>query len=146
MKQEGRMGHKPQIDYSSLSRAVSSLEEGVNAYIKNPENLFIRDATIQRFEYTYELAHKMLKRYLELSEPNAETIDQMAFPALIRTASERGLLLNGWDVWKLYRDARNITSHTYNEEKASNVCKMIPAFLSEVSYLLAKLQQALRLL
>ncbi len=46
---------------------------------------------ILRFEYTYELSHKMLKRYFEMTEPNAEMIDQMLFPDLIRTASERGL-------------------------------------------------------
>ncbi|MFI4918135.1 MAG: nucleotidyltransferase substrate binding protein [Legionellales bacterium] len=39
-------------------------------------------ASIQRFEYRYELAHKMLKRYLELSEPNAEAIEQMSFSDL----------------------------------------------------------------
>lgn len=88
----------------------------------------------------------MLKRYLELSEPNAEAIDQMSFPDLIRTASERGLTLHGWDIWKVYRDARNITSHAYNEKKAANVCAMIPSFLEEASYLLAMLQHRLTLL
>src|SRR5689334_22900934 len=106
------------LDVSSLEKAIASLHAAVIAYQPQESNNFIRDAAIQRFEYTYELAHKMLKRYLEMTEPSAEIIDQMSFPDLIRTASERGLLLSGWDIWKDYRHAHNATSHTYNETKA----------------------------
>ena len=89
--------------------ALNSLINAVDEYKKNTNNLFVRDASIQRFEYTYELAHKMIKRYLEISEPNAEAIDLMSFPDLIRTAAERGLILHSWDQWKLYRDSEVIT-------------------------------------
>lgn len=135
------MKHLPPLDISSLEMAIASLNEALAEHIKYPENLFVRDATIQRFEYTYELCCKMLKRYLEMSEPNAEDVEQMAFPNLIRTGSERGLLLNGWDVWNVYRDARNIISHTYNEAKAIQVCTVIPQFLNDAQHLLAKLHE-----
>ena len=47
-------------------------------------------------------------------------------PTLIRTASKgRGKRMG---CWKIYRDARNITSHTYNEDKAVQVCRVIPDF------------------
>ncbi len=137
------MAHHPKLDLSSFQQALNSLDIAVQKYSIESNNLFVRDATIQRFEYTYELAHKMLKRYLELSEPNAEIIDQMSFPDLIRTASERGLILNAWDTWKLYRDARNITSHTYSEKKAIQVCSVIPLFLNEAQHLLLTLQKSL---
>ena len=107
---------------------------------KQKTNLFVRDALIQRFEYSYELAHKMLKRFLELTEPNAEDIDQMSFSDLIRTGAERGLLLHSWDIWSSYRAARNLTSHTYNESKAIEVCKIIPEFFKEAEYLLMQLK------
>lgn len=135
------MSKLPLLDLSSLEKAVASLNEAVIEYQKNTLNRFVRDAGIQRFEYTYELCCKMLKRYLEMSEPNAEEIDQMSFPGLIRTASERGIVLNGWDVWRIYRDARNITSHTYNEDKAVKVCQAIPDFLLEAQHLLTELQK-----
>lgn len=131
---------QPLLDLSSLQKAVLSLQEVITLYEKDTANAIIRDAMIQRFEYTYELGYKMLKRYLELSEPNAEEVDQMSFPTLIRTASERGLLARGWDQWKLYRDARNITSHTYNEKKAIHICSFIPGFLVDVQYLSKELQ------
>ena len=135
------MNIRKKLDLSALQHALITLREAVDSRKIEPHNTFIRDAMIQRFEYTYELAHKMLKRYLELSEPNSETIDLMSFPELIRTASERGLLLNGWDHWKQYRDARNITSHTYNENKAIQVCLAIPLFLEEAEHLSLVLQK-----
>lgn len=137
---------KIKLDVSPLNKAVKSLEAAINEYNKQSANEFIRDAAIQRFEYTYELSHKMLKRYLENTEPNAEQIDSMSFPELIRTASERGLLLNGWDVWTVYRAARNMTSHTYDELKAKEVYDVIPNFLKEASHLLKKLQERLSLI
>lgn len=140
------MNKTPLLDLSSLEKAVGSLDEAVVEYQKNTLNRFVRDASIQRFEYTYELCHKMLKRYLEISEPNAEEIDQMSFPALIRTASERGIVLHGWDQWRIYRDARNITSHTYNEDKAVKVCEAIPDFLLEARTLLTELQKRVAVL
>ena len=129
------------LDISSLEKAVASLNEAVTAYHQQQSNNFIRDAAIQRFEYTYELSHKMLKRYLEMTEPSSEVIDQMPFPDLIRTASERGLLASGWNIWKDYRHARNTTSHTYNETKAKEVYLVIPKFLNEANHLLAELKE-----
>ena len=131
------------LDLSALAKAILSLEEAVQEFGRQPKNKFIRDATIQRFEYTYELTHKMLRRYLELTEPNPGEIDKMTFPTLIRTASERGLLLHGWDVWTIYRDARNMTSHVYDEDKAIKVVKVIPDFYQESKHLLVKLQEKL---
>ncbi len=128
------------LDLTSLHQALITLDEAVECHSIEPDNTFIRDAMIQRFEYCYELTHKMLKRYLESTEPSREVIDHMSFPELIRTASERGLLLQGWDVWKQYRDARNITSHTYNEQKALQVCSIIPLFLKEAKYVASILQ------
>lgn len=127
------------LDVSSLEKAVASLKEALTEYSKQPTNKFIRDASIQRFEYTYELSYKMLKRYLEMTEASAEEIDQMSFPNLIRTGSEKGLLLHGWDQWSQYRHARNMTVHTYDEHKAVEVCMVIPQFLADATYLLDKL-------
>lgn len=134
------MKNTPSLDLSSLVKALASLDEAIREYDHQRGNLFIRDATIQRFEYSYELSHKMLKRYLELTESNSEEIDQMSFSNLIRTGAERGLLLHSWEAWSIYRNARNLTSHTYNESKAIQVCNVIPDFLKDAQYLLTTLQ------
>ena len=120
-----------QLDLSSLENALQRLTEALQAIAAEPKNSLYRDACIQRFEFCYELSHKMLKRYLELASPNPVAIDELAFPDLIRTGSEQGLLRSGWDVWKDYRQARSITSHTYDESKAIAVMQIIPNFLLE---------------
>lgn len=131
------------LDLSALNKALISLDEALNELKRQPDNKFIRDATIQRFEYTYELSHKMLRRYLEMSEANPGEIDQMSFPTLIRTGSEKKLLLHGWDVWTSYRDARNMTSHVYDEKKAVQVVKIIPDFYQDAAHLFATLERRL---
>lgn len=127
------------IDLSSLKKALLTLGEALDEYQKNQANTFVRDACIQRFEYSYELSHKMLKRHLEATSANPEQIDQMSFQELIRAGSERGLLLHGWTEWRRYRELRGATSHTYDEAKALEVLKKIPTFYDEAQYLLKQL-------
>lgn len=128
------------LDLSSFGKAIATLGEAITALKETPANKFIRDAAIQRFEYTYELCNKMLRRYLSLTEPSAEEVQKMSFPTLIRTGSERGLLLNAWDVWRQYREARNMTSHTYDEEIAMRVIGAVPSFLDDAKYLFNQIQ------
>ena len=128
------------IDYTPLGKAVQRLKEGLEALTREPENSLYRDAVIQRFEFTYGLCASMMKRHLEQAAavvPERE----ITFPALIRTASENGLLRSGWDVWFDIRKARNLTSHVYNEETARQVVELIPMFAEEAEYLYRELER-----
>jgi nucleotidyltransferase substrate binding protein (TIGR01987 family) len=128
------------IDYSPLGKAVQRLKEGLEALHREPENALYRDGVIQRFEFTYGLCASMLKRHLAQTaavEPERE----ITFPALIRTASENGLLRSGWDVWYEFRNARNLTSHVYNENTARQVVEQIPRFAEEADYLYRELER-----
>ncbi|MBF0191538.1 MAG: nucleotidyltransferase substrate binding protein [Magnetococcales bacterium] len=129
------------LDISSFSKAVERLSEGLEELGQYPELSSIRDGVIQRFEFTYELAHKTLRRYLSMSVASKKEIDEMAFPDLIRTGNEQGLLLSDWPVWKSYRQSRNDTSYAYDEEKAQRVMDKIPAFLKDSRFLLEQLQK-----
>jgi len=130
-----------QLNLSSLEHALQRLVEALQAYNANTDNTLYRDASIQRFEFCYELSHKMLKRYLELAAANPVEIDELPFADLIRAGSEQGLLRSGWDRWKDYRKARSITSHTYDESKAIEVMQIVPDFLSEGQALLQELKK-----
>lgn len=129
------------LDFQSLDKAIAQLDAGLRESQAAPESELLRDGVIQRFEYTYELAWKMLKRYLEATLPNPEEVDGMSFQTLIRTGSEQGMLLSGWDEWVRYRKARGTTSHTYDEEKAREVYRIVPEFLHEARYLLDRLSE-----
>jgi len=100
----------------------------------------LRDSVIQRFEYSYELCWKMLKRRLELDDPSPESIDAMSFREMIRAGAERGLIDDPL-AWFNYREKRNLTSHTYNEEVALTVYQVAVAFLPDAQCLLAALQK-----
>lgn len=135
------------LDFSSLSKAIAQLETSLGFAKSDLAQSDIRlavqfrSAAIQAFEYTYELCHKLLKRYLEATDPSPQTIDAMNFQDLIRTGAEKGLLKNSWDVWHFYRKARGKTSHTYSETTAEEVFAIIPDFLEEARFLRDKLLQ-----
>ena len=121
---------------TSLEKALGGLEE-VLAMEKNP---VVRDSSIQRFEYTYELSVKMLRRYLEMSEPASTTVDELAFKDFIRFGAEKGCITSP-EHWFDYRLARNITSHAYDEKKAEEIYAVLPGFLQEAKSLLIELQK-----
>ncbi len=129
------------LDLTPLARTIQQFRTALAEHGQEPGRTLLRDGLIQRFEFTYSLAERMVRRHLELASGDAEEIDRMSFPTLIRTASERGLLLHGWDHWEAYRRARNKTSHTYNEDVALEVVAMLPAFLIEAEHLLAQLEE-----
>jgi len=128
------------LDLTSLENAVSRLREGLARIRTSPGDSQLRDGLIQRFEFTYELSHKMLKRHLEQAAANPQAYDAADFQYLIRSANEQGLLLSDWPVWRRFRELRAKTSHTYDEAVAQDVAAEIPSFLDEATHLLRALQ------
>lgn len=129
------------IDLTSLEKALASLDEIIKRYDKEQDDLAIRDATIQRFEYTYSLAVKIIIRFLRYSLP--ETDDSLTFNDAIRQANKAGILKSDLETWSVYRQKRNLSSHTYNEQVALEVAGVIKDFSSEVHYLLDRIKSKL---
>lgn len=127
------------MDISALQNALKSLKDAYSEYNKT-KNEYVRDSVIQRFEYTYALAIKFIQRYIELNIPNQEDLSTLTFNQLIRQANEMGILLNDLEQWIIYRQKRNITSHTYNIEKAKEVISIVGKFIEEIEYLITKLK------
>ena len=100
----------------------------------------IRDGLIQRFEFTYELSHRMLRRYLARTAATPGAIDALPFAELIRTGNEQGLLRSDWPAWRRFREIRGQTGHAYDARIALEVVAGIPDFLSEAEHLLGELQ------
>lgn len=127
------------VDISLLERATARLAEGLARHLRDPGDDQLRDGLIQRFEFTYDLAPKVLRRVLEESADSPGAVDRMTFPSLIRAAWEQGLVAGGWPAWHDFRDMRNMTSHLYDEAKAAGVAAKIPAFLDEIHFLIGRL-------
>jgi len=131
------------LDISSFGNAVWRLREGLARYEREPADEQIRDGLIQRFEFTYELSHKTLKRYLKETAASPDEIERMPFADLIRTGSAQGLLRSDWPAWRRFREMRALTSHTYDAKVAIEVASAIPAFLQEAEHLYGELQRRL---
>ena len=129
------------LDLSALEKALASLARALLRSHGVPADEELRDACIQRFEYTFELAWKMLKRRLELDVPSTDAVDTLSYRAMIRLAAERGLLANP-QAWFDYRDQRNLTSHTYDLVIAQQVYACIADFKRDADELLEALQTA----
>lgn len=71
-----------------------------------------KEGIIQRFEYTFELAWKTLKDYIEYS---GIIIDETTPRKVIKKAFETNIIKNG-DLWIKMLIQRNLLSHTYNQE------------------------------
>jgi nucleotidyltransferase substrate binding protein (TIGR01987 family) len=126
---------KDTLDIQVFSRAVATLKRALDEFERDNSNEFVRDACIQRFEYCYDLATKMIKRHLKLTEDDPSGIVAMSTQERIRRAYEVGILQNSWERWWEFRDDRAATSHGYNLERALQIIAKIPAFYTEANFL-----------
>jgi nucleotidyltransferase substrate binding protein (TIGR01987 family) len=115
-----------------LQKAIKSLKRA----LEQPVNEFTRDASIQRFEYTYELSWKTLKRYLA-----EETgVKEYNVKNLYREAGRQNLI-DDVEAWFEYHVARNLTSHTYNEITALETYDTAKKFVMDADKLLHNLER-----
>jgi nucleotidyltransferase substrate binding protein (TIGR01987 family) len=131
------------VDLSSLHKAIAKLAEAIDRWKADEANEFVRDSVIQRFEFSYDLLAKSIRRVLEEVLASPAEIPLMSFPTMIRTAWEQGLIASEWADWHRFREMRNITSHTYDEEKAKAVAAAVPEFLAEAGAVASRLEDAL---
>ncbi|HTQ72053.1 MAG TPA: nucleotidyltransferase substrate binding protein, partial [Acidocella sp.] len=67
-------------------------------------------------------------------------VAELSFPQLIRLGFTRGPLSESWDIWSVFRDARNATSHAYDETKAREVAAKLPAFAQAARFLAQQIE------
>jgi nucleotidyltransferase substrate binding protein (TIGR01987 family) len=118
-----------------LRGAIASLEKALVL----PKDDIVRDATIQRFGFTYELCWKFMKRYLETAHGRTDA-DTLAKKDLFRAAAEVGLVAEP-EAWFRFHRARNATSHTYNAQRAEEVYVQAALCLPAAKALLAELER-----
>jgi predicted nucleotidyltransferase len=94
------------LDATALANAVRRLREGLARCNGEPNDEQLRDGLIQRFEFTYELCHKTLRRYLRETAASPEEFERAPFADLIRTGNAHGLLRAEWPAWRRFREMR----------------------------------------
>lgn len=58
-----------ELDISPLGKAVDRLQEGLLRYQQDITDTQIRDGLIQRFEFTYEISHKLVRALPGVPKP-----------------------------------------------------------------------------
>ena len=127
------------LNLTPLEKALNSLDRALTRALAATDDEELRDACIQRFEYSFELSWKMLKRRLREELPNPAELDSWSFKQMFRVAGER-LLVADVEAWFDYREKRNLTSHTYDERKAKQVFAILPRFAKDAADLLYQLR------
>ncbi|MDY6850376.1 MAG: HI0074 family nucleotidyltransferase substrate-binding subunit [Thermodesulfobacteriota bacterium] len=134
------------LDISPFEKALSQLERSLeylhSDLAESDDGLReqFRAATIQAFEFSYELGTKMLRRQLEQITPNPAEIRSLAFMDMVRTGAEAGLVRQV-PQYRIFREKRNMTSHTYDEAKAEEVLAVLDDFVTEMHFLRDELKR-----
>lgn len=105
------------LKWEDYHKALHRLEIALTKTLD--EDDLYRDATIQRFEFTFELAWKLMKAVLEY-----EGIETTSPRSSIREAWKQHLI-NDAEKWLDMQVKRNLSSHTYNEETAQDIYRHI---------------------
>lgn len=103
--------------FSNFSKAMRHLENALQ--ISEPD-MVQKAGIIQFFEMSFKLAWNMVKDYLE----EQGFVDIRSPRGALKKAFEVNLLDNGHDWMDLLQD-RNLTAHTYDEQKATEMEKLI---------------------
>ncbi|MDA1317444.1 MAG: HI0074 family nucleotidyltransferase substrate-binding subunit [bacterium] len=102
-----------------LDNAIKQLDEATQL----EKTRINQDATIQRFEFTFELAWKVMQ---ELGRESDRTT--YGPRNSIREAGNTGIIDNV-ELWMTFLESRNMTVHTYNEATANEVYEKAKEFV-----------------
>ncbi|MGI4727308.1 MAG: nucleotidyltransferase substrate binding protein [Janthinobacterium lividum] len=95
--------------FVNFEKALSQFTEAIENNADDPIDI-IKEGIIQRFEFTHELAWKVMKDFLEY-----EGFQNVSGPrSATREAFNKDLLSEG-QVWMDMIESRNKTVHTYHE-------------------------------
>jgi len=119
------------LRYRDAARALNTLKE----IAKEPFSIIVRDAAIQRFEYTFEAFWKFIREYLKEKEGVIANSPKACFKEVFSlgfTDEDETVELQEMT------DKRNDTSHAYKEAVAQSIYEKIKNYTSLMDKILAK--------
>lgn len=103
--------------FDNYQRAFYLLREAMETMQGRQLTQLEKEGVVQRFEYSWELAWKVIKDYLE---HEGVVLDKITPTSVLRAAIAAKIIKNG-DVWMQALDARNKMSHVYDIKKFEEV-------------------------
>ncbi|MEK7808545.1 MAG: HI0074 family nucleotidyltransferase substrate-binding subunit [Chloroflexota bacterium] len=129
---EMAMSDENKVDLTAFETALARLEDA----LKQVETEWVRDAAIQRFEFTFELAWKTTMRVEQTSGLESGTWPRQ----VIKVAFKVGWIDDD-ELWLKMLDDRNRTSHTYNQMIAEEIFDRLPDYRDALTKLLEQLKK-----
>lgn len=114
--------------FQNFEKAFLQFDEAVSTIDKL--SVLEKEGLIQRFEYTFELAWKTLKDFLESQEVEAK------FPRDVIKKGFQYEIISDGEMWMEMLEKRNLMAHTYDEEIFEKaVSQVVNLFYPEVKKL-----------
>ncbi len=110
------------INITSLVKAFQTFKQGF-ALVKTELE---RDGAIQRFEFTFELSWKTMKRILSFKGIEVNS------PRDVFREAAKQKLIDDPVIWFDFLNKRNLTVHTYNQDCADEIFRSLSAFEQKV--------------
>ncbi len=132
--------NKSNLDLINLKNCISTLKNCPKDYKASDSEImkeYIADACIKRYEYTVEIAWKMMKKFLKLEYGKKD--EELTINNIFRFIEGYGFI-HSWVKWREYYDRRNDISHEYNQVKALVILGMIDDLVEDCEFLYKKLQ------
>lgn len=117
------------INIYPLLKAYESFKKG----LKEVSSELERDGAIQRFEFTYELTWKILKKILSF-----KGIDANSPRDVFREAAKQKLIDDPL-VWFEFLKKRNLILYAYNQNYLQDIFKSLPDFKKEIAKLISQI-------
>lgn len=134
------------LSLNSLKKSIDALHRSVKISDTEMKDLHpnlqetVRAGVIQNFEVAYEQSWKMIQRWIKENRSAEEAENPRTRKDLFRMAARDGLISDPL-LWFGYGESRNLTAHTYDQDKAEEVFQTARKFVVDAQYLLDQLGQ-----
>jgi nucleotidyltransferase substrate binding protein (TIGR01987 family) len=133
------------LDLSSLQKSISALSRSIASADTHMASLdqdmqdTVRAGVIQHFKVAYEQCWKMIQHWIKENRTPEDAENPRTRKDLFRLAARLNLIADPMP-WFTYGESRNLTSHTYDQEKAISVYEVAMTFIGDAEYLFKQLE------
>lgn len=126
----------PTIDKKISLNALLKAKKQLDFAIKNAHSELEITGAIKCFEYCYELSWKTMKKVLE-----SMGVTDINSPRAVFKAASLNQLIDDLDAWDGFITQRNLTSHTYDEDRAHEVFDSLGLFAQHLDAFIQLIQK-----
>jgi nucleotidyltransferase substrate binding protein (TIGR01987 family) len=124
---------QPSLDLSKILKAQAVFER----FRKNLHGEQNQAGAAQAFEFCYELAWKIMKRFLA-----TQGIEAVSPKDTFRKAA-LAQIIDDPEIWFDFQEKRNLTAHTYEQENLDAIIQVLDSFSLELNNVITRIKAQL---